>query len=202
MAKFAAMLGTTAAAGTAAAATGTSFAAAGTAATAAAWAAPAAASLTLTDALLLGGFGLQAAGSLAGGAAARQAGAFNAAMAEHEGQLARANAAFEEQRHRKRTGYLLSAQRAAFASSGVRMEGSPLLVMEESASEAELDAQLIRYGGEVQADKLYARAALDRLQGRAAQVGSFFDAGGALLKGGARYTSRRPIGERTLLGDF
>lgn len=62
--------------------------------------------------------------------------------------------------------------------------GSPLLVSEDFAGEAELQALRIRTGGEVTATRAEQQATLQRFQGRAAQRSGFIR-GGALLISGA-----------------
>ncbi len=73
----------------------------------------------------------------------------NATYAEQSAQQQRQIAAENERRQRLRTTKLLGAQKAGYAKAGVTMEGSPLEVMAETASQGELDALNIRYGGEV-----------------------------------------------------
>jgi len=71
------------------------------------------------------------------------------------------------------------------------MEGSPLLVMEDTAATGELDALTIRYGGDVAAARSRSSANLSRMQGRAAQVGSYFTAGSTLLSGASSALSTK-----------
>jgi hypothetical protein len=150
--------------------------------------------------LLAASLGLQAVGFVAQGAQAKAAADYNARVAENAAVAERQRAEVEVGRHRRRAQLLLSSQRAAAGASGVQFEGSPLLVMAESAAEAEYDAQLIRYGGETRATNLYAQAAAERMQGRAARIGSYFGAASSLLKAGAA-ASGKSGGNKILLGD-
>ena len=161
-----------------------------------------AAGVMLSDVMMGVGVATMAAGALSGGAAARQAGDYNAAVAGQRAETERERARIEVERHNRRTGLLASSQRQAYAASGVTTAGSPILIMADTAAEAEYDAQLIRYGGEVNAAALYADAAASRMQGRAAQTGSYFTAAGGLAKGAAMMGGRRPAtSNKTLLGD-
>lgn len=147
---------------------------------------------------------VSAAGALKSGASARAAGDYNAKVQENQAIAARQQAEIEAARHEKRIALLSSGQRSAYAGAGVTSEGSPILVMADTAAEGEYDAQLIRYGGEVKAVQHYAQAALDRQQGRAAQVGGYFTAGGQLLKGagGLKGIGTGDKTKKTIIGDF
>ena len=93
----------------------------------------------------------------------------NAIYAEQAGQQQRQIAAENERRQRLRTEKLLGAQRAGYGKAGVTMEGSPLEVMGETATQGELDALNIRYGGEVGAYNANVQASRYRSQA------SFYD---------------------------
>jgi hypothetical protein len=121
------------------------------------------------------------------GQSAARAASANAAMAEEEAQRARQTAAVEEQRNRDQSRRIISAQRAAYGASGVvSEEGSPLLALADSASEAELDALTIRYSGATQARRLQAQAASDRASASGARMQGLVGAGTTLLGGAVR----------------
>ncbi len=119
-----------------------------------------------------------AAGALQAGAAQAEAAEFNARVSEQQARRARQAAAFEEQRLRD-----AGAQRAAIGASGIGFEGSPLLVMADTAEEAELDAPAIRFSGSTAEARAKSQAALDRLQARQARTAGFFQAGASILGG-------------------
>lgn len=130
-----------------------------------------------TTALTLGatGIGLQVAGQVQAGREARAQGKsqealreYNARLAEREAREARDVAAFEERRLRKGGERLKATQRARIAKAGVTFEGSPLEAMEQTATELETDALLIRRGGLIGAQRFTAEAALSRVAGRSA----------------------------------
>lgn len=124
-----------------------------------------------------------AGGAVYAGDQQRKAANQNADIAEQNAIAAQNKAAYDETRHREGVRKLLSAQRALYGKSGVDMEGSPLLVMEDTAGQGELDALAIRYGGDIAAARDRSAANLSRMQGGAAQTASYFQAGSTLLSG-------------------
>lgn len=128
-----------------------------------------------------------AAGSFMQGQAASRAAEANAAMAEEEAQRARQAAAVEEDRNRAQSRRTISAQRAAYGSSGVvSEEGSSLLALADSAAEAELDALTIRYSGDVTARRYQVQAASDRAAAAGYRQQGLVSAGTGLLTGASR----------------
>lgn len=109
----------------------------------------------------------------------------NARMEAQRAVEARAQAALEEYRHRKESRRLLSRQKSLFLKAGVRMEGTPLEVIGETAAEAELDALMIRKYGYVAAREAAQKRAIYRMGGRAARGAGYIRAGTTLLTGGA-----------------
>lgn len=108
---------------------------------------------------------------------------YNAAVAERDAEEARRIAEYEAAQTRKEGQKLLSVQRARYASSGVTFEGSPLLLMEETAKEIELDALMTERTGEVTAQKYTTEAALSRMKGSGAKTAGYYGAGSTLLTG-------------------
>ena len=109
---------------------------------------------------------------------------YNAAVAEEDAKAAKAKAEYDELAHRENVRKILAAQRALYGKSGVSMEGSPLLVMEDTEKQGELDALAIRYGGDVASARSRSEANLARMQGRNnayAAKGGYIQAGSTLL---------------------
>lgn len=79
----------------------------------------------------------------------------------------------------------IGSARAAYGASGVAFEGSPIDVLEESASLAELDRQTILYAGELRARGLDDSGAMAGYEGRAASRAGYARAGASLIKGAA-----------------
>ena len=133
------------------------------------------------------------------GEAQAKAAKYQARLTENQAIAARQAAAVAEARSRERTDRVRALARTRAEASGVSStEGSPLLVMMENAREAELEAQLIRYGGETQAGFLGDEAKLHLFSGRVARNQAAIGAGTTLLSGvanaagvGASYYSRR-----------
>lgn len=103
------------------------------------------------------------------GKAAKRAAAHSAAQ---ERKLARER----ERISRRESSLMLGRQRAVTAAQGTTMEGSPLMVLEDAAAEAELEALHIREGGAARAAALIKR-------GKDAQAVGYMDAGKTLLGG-------------------
>lgn len=121
------------------------------------------------------GLGMQMGGQRQAGKAAEVQGVseaalrkYNAQLAEREAREAQEAAAYEETRFRKGGERLKATQRTRYAKAGVTFEGTPSDVMEETASELERDALMIRRGGQVGAQRLTAEAALQRFAGKSA----------------------------------
>ena len=103
------------------------------------------------------------------GKAAKRAAAVGAAQ---ERKLA----AERERVSRRDSALLLGRTRALTAAQGTTLEGSPLMILEDTAAEAELEALHIREGGE-------ARASTLARQGSAAQRAALLNAGSTILGG-------------------
>lgn len=99
-----------------------------------------------------------------------QASRGQAKAARAEARSLRESAALEEGQFRKRAAQLLAKQRAIGAASGVDISsGSPLMIMLDSAREAELEALSIRRSGEIGAEgkKFESRLARGKIPGQA-----------------------------------
>ena len=126
-----------------------------------------------------------AAGSIQQGQAEQEAADYNADVARQSAQASLDKADYDETIHREKVRKLLSSQRAAYGAAGVDMAGSPLLVLEDTAAQGELDAKAIRYGGEVEAKQKLSQAEIYELTGKNAKTASYYKAGTSLLSGGA-----------------
>ena len=74
---------------------------------------------------------------------------FNSSVAREEGKLAQAKAKLDIVRRRKKAVSLVSEQEALFAKSGVTLEGSPLLIIEDTIAQAELDILITQFNADV-----------------------------------------------------
>lgn len=112
---------------------------------------------------------------------------FNAKMGISNAEQAAMQAGAAEDAQRRRAGIALGEGRAAMAQSGVDpTSGSGLLVEEQSARNAELDALTVRYQGLLEGRGLLAQSALDQRQAAIySQNAVYAGLGGALGTYGA-----------------
>lgn len=119
------------------------------------------------------GTGLSVVGAIQGGKADASANQFNADAARRE-------AASREAAQRTAAQRQLGSIRAGVSKSGATMEGTPLMVLSESAANAEIDALNTRYSGEREGALYDSRA-------RNARTAGYMRAGTSLLTGASRY---------------
>lgn len=125
-----------------------------------------------------------AVGAIQSGQAAKKQGEFQSAVLQQQADRERQDAAAKENDFRTQQSRLLASRRAAMGASGVDAgTGSPLLVDQDFAGEAELQALRIRNGGDVAATRLEQDASLQRSAGANAATSSYFRAGSLLLGG-------------------
>lgn len=141
----------------------------------------------LTGMMILAGASslMSAAGSLQQGKEEQATLDYNADVMRQGAQATREKAEFDETMHREKVRKLLSSQRAAYGAAGVDMAGSPLLVLEDTAAQGELEAKTIKHGGEVEASQKLNQAEIYETQGKNARSASIWKAGTSLLSGGA-----------------
>lgn len=120
------------------------------------------------------GQGLAIFGSLLGAAGDLREGAAAKAAAEENARRTLYDAYNAENIFRKRFDRVQSTSRANIAKSGVTMSGTPLEVLTESASNAEIDALTSRYDAINEANSL-------KRQGKEAKKASYIRAGARLL---------------------
>lgn len=136
--------------------------------------------------LSLVGTAFSVIGALNQGQQAKNAAEYNAAVARNNAIASRQQATVAAEAQARKSRAQLGSMRAAYGASGVSMEGSPLDVLESSAAMAELDRQNILYSGELKAGGYESTAGLELMRGDAAETGSYFSAGSALLSGASR----------------
>ncbi len=145
---------------------------------------------------------------------ASRVGAYNRSVAAQQAQLAREQAAQKATLLHEEANKLLGRQRALFASFGVTFEGSPLMVMADTAAKAERDIQWARYAGELDAWKYDTTGTMAGVQ--AGQEAALYDfkagqsvtsgiigAGTSLLTGAGKYlTEMQPVKWNWTRGDY
>jgi len=137
-------------------------------------------------AILIGSV-VSAAATAYAGYQQQQQGKYNEKILKEEGRAARQKAKYDETAHRERVRSLLSRQRALYGASGVTQQGSPSLALQETVARGEMDAQAIRYGGQVAERSMRNRGQLRRREGQAAFQSGLVRAGGTLLQGYGQY---------------
>jgi hypothetical protein len=112
---------------------------------------------------------------------------YNAKMAERDARTAEQNAKYAAAQKRRETKRLLGRQRALYGKAGVTMEGSPLIVAQETAAEGEMDALMIERGYSIEAQRYRAEKELYKVQGVAAKRTGYWGAGTTLLTQAGKY---------------
>lgn len=161
--------------------------------------------------LQLGAGALESVGQLqeAGGRAQEQefaAGAdlFNADIARQEARLAQARAKIEIRRARSAQSALISEQQVLFVASGVRIdEGTPLVVMQDTLEETELDLLILQFNADVESQRfesearqLELRAGQRQVVAKQERAAGFLRAGRTLLSASATFGQKFPTSEK------
>ena len=146
---------------------------------------------------------LSAGASVMGGKAAEQEGRANQQIAERNAKKAELDAQtaielgkrdvkiFESQFDN-----LVAQSEMKFLKGGVRLEGTPLEVLENMYAQAELEKETIKYNAQVDSADKIELAVIERMQGAAAYArgknqkkASYLKAGSTLLSGGGEASS-------------
>ena len=145
---------------------------------------------TLTGLSVLSSFASTAVGFSTQMRAAEDAKAwsdYNAKVLENEAVVARQQAGLEMENRRKEGKRFASTQRVMLSKSGVELSsGSPLSLLEETATENELAIQTIKWAGDQQARRAMSAAQAGRIKGDAKQRAGYWGAGTTLLTGAMR----------------
>jgi hypothetical protein len=149
--------------------------------------------------------GLQVAGGIAQGKAAKAEANYKAQVAANNAVIAKQNAQYELQRggaefdqQNLETRRVLGAQRAAQAASGVDLNfGTPVSLRETAAGLGALDAATIQNNAErrandylAQAGNFTAESGLQRMSGKNAQSAGYLKAFGSLIGGASDVSDR------------
>ena len=140
-------------------------------------------------ALMVAGAVMSAVSSIQQGQAAKAAAQHNADMMRMRAQASRQQAQFNAEQQQRQAHKQIGAMAAGYGASGITLEGSPLDVLEESASAAERDKQAILYRGELAAWGYGNEATLDEFSGANAQRAGYFGAASSILGGAGKAMS-------------
>lgn len=144
--------------------------------------------------LLAASVGMQAIGMIQQGQAQANAARYNAAIADRNAQIATDQANQDAQQQQRVARQRIGAIRAGYGASGVDVAGSPLDVLADSASQAELDRQTILYKGKLRALGYSDSATLDRYSAGVAETAGYMGAGSAILTGATKGADRGYFG--------
>ena len=115
---------------------------------------------------------------------------YNAQVAQREKEAEKQAALFEAQQHKRQANQLLKRQRALIGASGLDIEGSPLLVAEDTAAQLALENANIRSVGERRQTAYENQSILDTMRASASKTAAksykqagTIGAGSSLLQG-------------------
>lgn len=129
------------------------------------------------------GIGMQAGGAYQAGEAQAAWLNYDAALAAREAGITKKKTSYEVAQFRRQGEKFKAEQRATVGASGVRLEGSPLEVLAETASEIERDALMMRYAGRVQEQKYQMESKQFKTQAKYARKAGTLKAVSTLLSG-------------------
>ena len=135
-------------------------------------------------AMIVGSLALSALGTMSSMKGAGQRDDFNQRILQQQADMAKEQAASQEETSRFKTGRLMASQRAGFAGAGVTFEGSPLAVISDTAEQGELEALRIRYGGTVAQYNADVQKNLSTFEKNEAKRQALMNFGGTLLTAG------------------
>lgn len=159
--------------------------------------------------LLVAGIGLQAYSSYQSGVDAKAQAETQAAFAERNAKISKNQADAQreanreaDKQHARRTKMALSKMRTQIGKSGVMLEGSPLLVMEDTANQYSLERKSALEVGESRAIAFEQQSILDMAtseayeeRGRTAYRSGVLGAGASVLQGvGTMSQFQKPSG--------
>ena len=147
----------------------------------------AAATGSALGAAMLGATGLQVAGQLSAARAAEAAGQANATMYRQQADLTRQQGGARQESQMRRAREILGQQRAAIGQAGIGWGGSAQDVLEQSATNAELDTLNIGYEAELQARGLMHKATLSEWEGKQRKRAGYMQAATTVLGSAANY---------------
>lgn len=131
----------------------------------------------------LGLTAVKAFGQFQEGKAQAQAQDFNIAAAKGDIAISEAARELEKEREEKRLSSFLSTQQANVAKAGVLLSGSPLAVLEDRASDAELDIIINDINASIEQSSLRNEISQREIAGAKARAAGAVRAGTTLLTG-------------------
>ena len=131
------------------------------------------------------GAGVSMAGQVASASAQSASYKTQAAYAERQAQMAAEKGNYDATLQGRANDRQLASMRGQYLAGGVGLSGSAADLLQDSATEASLDEQAIRYGAQVQSDNYRFQAGLSRSNAKSAMTGGYM---GALATGVNAFT--------------
>lgn len=131
----------------------------------------------------VGGTVMSAAGAANSAASQEAAANYNAQVAQVQATNAQQQAAAQSQQVAQNTTRQMGQAAAAYGAGGVDMQGSPLAVMSDLATQGELSKRLTIYQGTVQAQSDQQQAGVDIATGQNAATAGTTKVAGTILTG-------------------
>lgn len=129
------------------------------------------------------GTGVSVVGSIMQGKQEAEAAKAQARLSELQADEELKRGDREENNIRREAAKLIGHQRAAYAASGVRLEGSPLLVMAQTIQDSEKDILMLQKETDAKALAYKMQSRIFEDTASAAKTSSYFRAGSTLLTG-------------------
>ena len=145
----------------------------------------------MAQAALIGAMALGAGGQVYSGYQANMSAKREAGLMEDQARVAQAEAQSEAERRANEVRKFSKKQALAFMKSGVSLDGSPLLTIDETVTEGQKEVDAISKAGDAKANLSNQRAAITKNEGRAAFVSGILGAGGSA---GSSYMSVKNAG--------
>lgn len=126
---------------------------------------------------------MQAGQQSAAGQAQANAANYNASVAQMNANASMQAAYADKQQQDRENRSRLETVRSKYLASGVELEGTPLMVLEEEVVQGALESDKILHRGKVQAANYQNQANLQRYQGETALSASSSQSSGTILGG-------------------
>ncbi|MCW5621967.1 MAG: hypothetical protein KIS79_12750 [Burkholderiales bacterium] len=132
-------------------------------------------------------------GAITGAVSQSNAAKYNAAVAQQNATSSRQASALEETRLRVQQRRELGRMHTQIGASGLTMDSFGDFLSNQE-TEMELDALLVRHGGEMRALGYQNEASLERSRAKSARTGGYISAAGDLVAGGERVYDLMRVG--------
>jgi hypothetical protein len=146
--------------------------------------------------MMAAGAAVSAYGAIQQANAQKSAAAFNASLNERNALVATQQATAEAERIRHSAARTQGAAVARFGASGLTIEGSALDALADSAANAQLDMETVKYRGTLRAMGYHDSATLDRIAGKTAEEQGQLRAASEVLTGVGRAGATYAAGTR------